>query len=194
MCLGAAVEDKDGLPDRVAPSLRKSVDPHPVVHSACSQSVHVVSRRSLTHAVHRENIHAQTSEAVRGVEEADTASIDTSSRRNPRHDEKENLDQDPENDNDIPSLEFWCFCVDALSMTTNEVQSNSHYKDEHGIWIGLQIYHEVECITKWWSDNHHDCKDVFKKIRSERCAKRLSGSPECRIWQNTLSKNMSAKI
>jgi hypothetical protein len=85
--------------------------------------------------------HRNACHAVRGVPEAYGASVGTALRWNPRHDEKKNLDQNEQADGNIPRLELGPSESDLAALTSDQVDTDSHGEEEHGLWVVLEIDH-----------------------------------------------------
>jgi hypothetical protein len=78
------------LTDRVSPPLRDEIDPEVVVDAtggdASKKSVQVRGDDVARH------LHSKTRQAVRGIEEAHRACVNTTLWRNPRHDKQKDFD------------------------------------------------------------------------------------------------------
>jgi hypothetical protein len=84
--------------------------------------------------------HSNTNDTVSGVPEADISSIRAALRRPPGHNKNEDLDEDVEDDSHMPSLELISVNASLLASSSKNIDSSSHSKLEHGIWVSAQAH------------------------------------------------------
>ena len=85
------------------------------------------------------NSHSNAGRRIRGVPEADVAGIDAPSRRVPRHNDKECLEEDIENDERIPGPEGRAAEADSAPPPPHHVQADGHDQVEEGVGKDLEI-------------------------------------------------------
>lgn len=85
--------------------------------------------------------HADTSNGVRRVPEADIAGILSTCRRVPRHDEKVELNADVEDDNHMPSFELRLRKISLSAAPANDVDSHGHGQVEGSRWEHSEVIH-----------------------------------------------------
>lgn len=128
------------LTDLISLPLRDEVDPEVVVDAADSDTGRTGQHESGIAGASK-NLHRNACDAVRGVPEAHGTSVGTALRWNPRHDEKKNLGQNEQADRNVPRLELGPSESDLAALTSDQVDTDSHGEEEHGLWVVLEIDH-----------------------------------------------------
>ena len=126
------------LANRITFSLRNEVDPEVVVDAADSDTGRTGQHESGI-AGPSKNLHRNACDAVRGVPEAHRATVGTILRWHPRHDEKQDFDQNEQADRNIPRLELGPLESDLAALTSDQIYADSHGEEEHGLWVVLEI-------------------------------------------------------
>ena len=83
--------------------------------------------------------HCNACHAIRGIPEAHGATVGTALRRNPRHDEKQDLDHNEQAYCNIPSLELGPFDSELAALAADQINTDCHGEEEHGLWVVLEI-------------------------------------------------------
>ena len=84
-------------------------------------------------------LHSNACHAVRGIPEAHGATIRAVFWWDPRHDEKQDLNQNEQADCNIPRLELGPLESEFAALTSDQVYTDSHGEEEHGLWVVLEI-------------------------------------------------------
>lgn len=93
-----------------------------------------------TMARRERNIHCNAHYAVSCIPETYVASVGAALGRIPWHDDDEDLNENKEYGCDIPSLELWWPSSDALVVTSDDVETNTHGQKEKAFGVGLQTH------------------------------------------------------
>lgn len=59
--------------------------------------------------------------------------------------------------------------------------------------MGRMCITEIESISKWRSQNHQECENVFECVWPKRSSERLGGCPESWVGEYTLSMLLLAR-
>jgi hypothetical protein len=121
--LSTAVETDELLSKRIVPPLWQEDGPEIVIHSTDKNA-----RVSLAPAdkMGRGCLHCDSGHCVRGIPEADVASVLASRWGIPGHDDKVELDADVEDDHCVPGFELGLREVCLLATPTDNVDPKRH--------------------------------------------------------------------
>lgn len=86
-----------------------------------------------------EDLHSDASNTVSGIPETDISCVWSSGWCDPWHGEKKELNNDVEDNRDIPRFEFCTFGVDTTTAPSDNIESHTDCEREDGIRIRFQI-------------------------------------------------------
>lgn len=86
-----------------------------------------------------ENLHCDTCHTVGRVPEAYGTCVLAALRRDPWHNEQQNLDEDEQADSDVPCFELRSLETELAALTPDQIQTHSHGEEEHRLRIILKV-------------------------------------------------------
>lgn len=86
------------------------------------------------------NIHCNAHYAVSCIPETYVASVRAAFGRVPWHDDDEDLNENEKYGCDIPGLELGRSSSDALVVTSDDVETNTHCQKEQAFGVGLETH------------------------------------------------------